>query len=188
MTDKELIRMLKKDRERGLAAVIDRYTAYVLKIAHIKLSGLCTSEDIEEAVSDVFFIFYRKALDCDFEIRSVRAYLSLIAERRFTDIFRQRIKSAEQVPLDDVAETLAAEEIPDRNSELAAAVKQLGEPDTSIFIRKYFFGQKTADIANELHMRPKTVDKRISRGLVKLRKILEGKDIGYQETTREFSI
>ena len=173
MTDKELIRMLKKDRERGLAAVIDRYTAYVLKIAHIKLDGICTNEDIEEAVSDVFFIFYKKGEESGFELRSVRAYLSLIAERRFTDIFRQHIKLSESVPIDEIADTLAAEEIPEKNSELAAAVKSLGEPDTSIFIRKYFLGQKTADIANDLHMRPKTVDKRISRGLVKLRKLLK---------------
>ena len=174
MKDKELIRLLKKDRERGLAAVIERYTAYVVKIAHIKLAGVCSSEDIEEAVSDVFYIFYKKAEENGFELRSVRAYLSLIAERRFTDVFRQHMKAAENIPLEDVAETLAAEEAPAENSELADAVKKLGEPDTSIFIRKYFLGQKTADIANELHLKPKTVDKRVSRGLVKLRKILEG--------------
>ena len=176
MTDKELVEILRSDPGKGLAAVIDRYTAYLLKIARIKLDGVCTDEDIEEAVSDVFYIFYKKGAECGFEIRSVRAYLSLIAERRFTDVFRQHIKKTEDIPIDEVPDTLAEENentSGGEHSAVAEAVKRLGEPDTSIFIRRYFFGQKTADIANELHMRPKTVDKRISRGLVKLRKILE---------------
>ena len=174
MTDKELIRLLKKDPGQGLAAVIERYTAYVMKIAHIKLNDVCSSEDIEEAVSDVFYIFYKRSEQMGFELRSVRAYLSLISERRFTDVFRRSIKTAEQISIDEIAETLPAEESPKENSELADAINKLGEPDKSIFFRKYFLGQKTNDIADELHMRPKTVDKRVSRGLVKLRKILEG--------------
>ncbi|SFC99491.1 sigma factor-like helix-turn-helix DNA-binding protein [Ruminococcus albus] len=52
-------------------------------------------------------------------------------------------------------------------------LKELGEPDTTIFIRKYFFGQRSSDIAREMKMNANTVDKRISRGLVRLRKMLE---------------
>ncbi|MBP3272204.1 MAG: sigma-70 family RNA polymerase sigma factor [Ruminococcus sp.] len=173
MTDKELVRKLKTDPQTGLAAVIDRYTAYLLKIARIKLDGLCTDEDIEEAVSDVFFIFYKKGQQCGFDIRSVRAYLSLIAERHFTDVFRRQIKRPDDIPIDDLSETLPDRQSGEENTAVAEAIKKLGEPDTSIFMRKYFFGQKTADIAKELHLRPKTVDKRISRGLVRLKKLIE---------------
>ena len=41
------------------------------------------------------------------------------------------------------------------------------------FMRKYFYGQKTADIARDLEMKENTVYKHIERGLSKLRKILE---------------
>ena len=86
MTDKELIVKLKNSPPDGLVAVVDRYTAYVLKIARTKLDGICSSEDIEEAVSDIFFKFYQTGQKCGFEIRSVRAYLSVIAERHCTDV------------------------------------------------------------------------------------------------------
>lgn len=49
----------------------------------------------------------------------------------------------------------------------------LGRPDSEIFMRKYFYGQKRRDIAEELGMKTNTVDKIVSRGLVKLRKILD---------------
>lgn len=173
MSDKELIELLKQNPEQGLAAVVIRYTAYVLKIARTKLNDVCTHEDIEEIVSDVFFRFYQQGQKCGFEIRSLRAYISLIAERLCVDVFRQQIRHEDPVPLENAADKLVSEEDSGDYDILAEKIKQLGEPDISIFIRKYFYGQKTAEIARELHMKPNTVDKRISRGLVKLRKLME---------------
>ena len=172
MSDKELIELLKCSPEQGLAAVVIRYTAYVMKIVRTKLDNICTQEDMEEIVSDIFFSFYQQGQKCGFEIRSIRAYISLIAERRCIDVFRQHIRREDTVSLDD-ADGMSVPADNDNYDMLAEEIKRLGELDTSIFIRKYFYGQKTADIAKELHMKPNTVDKRISRGLVRLRKIME---------------
>jgi RNA polymerase sigma-70 factor (ECF subfamily) len=54
-----------------------------------------------------------------------------------------------------------------------AAIKALGEPDTQIFLRRYFFGQRNKDIAKDLGMNATAVNKRISRGFVRLREILK---------------
>lgn len=173
MNDEELLELLRSDPHKGLAAVVGRYTAYVLKIVRTRLGGLCTQEDIEELVSDVFFSFYEYGTKCCFEIRSLRGCLAIIAERRCIDCIGKFRRRCEIVPIDELIETLPAEIHSDDHSLLTGALKKLGEPDTSIFIRKYFFGQKTSDIAKELRMRPNTVDKRVSRGLIRLRKILE---------------
>lgn len=78
------------------------------------------------------------------------------------------------MPLDEVIE-LTADESSDTplGRTLSDAIDKLGEPDTTIFLRKYFFGQSSKAIAKDLDMKPNTIDKRISRGLVRLRKILE---------------
>ena len=55
--------------------------------------------------------------------------------------------------------------------QLIEAVTALGRPDSEIFMRKYFYGQKSREIAEELGMKTNTVDKIVSRGLVRLRKI-----------------
>ncbi len=176
MTDTEIIELLKCSPQRGLASAVERYSAYVYKIAYTKLGDVCSEQDIEEAVSDIFLRFFRSAESTGFDMRSVRGYLSVVAERHCIDVFRRRKTLPERVPIDDIAETAAVAE-PEPDTELYDALQALGEPDTTIFIRKYFFGQKTADIAREMNIKPNTVDKRISRGLDKLRKMLN-KEVG----------
>lgn len=173
MTDKELIELLKSSPQDGLAAVIKRYSAYVYKIVCTKLGSIYSEQDIEEIVSDIFLKFYRSSQKDGFRIRSLRGYLSLIAERHCIDILRTRKQNIDEILFDDIADTVAFEEEPQPDTELYDALLALGEPDTTIFIRKYFFGQRSSDIAKEMNMKVNTVDKRISRGLVKLRKMLE---------------
>lgn len=173
MNDKELLALLRSDPQRGLAKTVDIYSAYVMKIAYTRLTGICTRQDIEEAVSDIFMAFYTSGQKCGFEIRSVTAFISLIAERHCLNVFKKMQRLAEEIPFDEVENTVSEQGGVYSGSELSDAVHKLGEPDTSIFIRKYFFGQKSEEIARELGMKTNTVNQRISRGLKKLRKILE---------------
>ena len=172
MTDTEMIGLLKSSPQRGLAAVVERYGAYVYKIAYTKLGDVCSEEDIEETVSDIFLRFFRSAESAGFEMRSVRGYLSVVAQRHCIDVFRRRRTQPETVSFEEIEDTIA-DSGTEQDTELYEALQALGEPDTTIFIRKYYFGQKTADIAREMNIRPNTVDKHLSRGLVRLRKILK---------------
>ena len=45
MNDNELLDLLKKEPQRGLSAVVRQYSAYVMKIAYVKLGEVCTNED-----------------------------------------------------------------------------------------------------------------------------------------------
>lgn len=173
MTDKKLLGLLRSDPQRGLAAVVEKYSAYVLKIARIKLGGVCAEEDIEEAVSDVFFEFYTSGGRCGFEIRSVKAYIAVIARRHCARVFADHIAEAETVSLDEIGEHIAAPDDGNEHERIKEALQKLGQPDEEIFVRKYFLGQRTKDIAKELGMKENTVDKRVSRGLVRLKKLLE---------------
>jgi RNA polymerase sigma-70 factor (ECF subfamily) len=173
MNDTELIGLLQSSPQRGMAALIKRYSGYVYKIVYTKLCGLYTEQDMEEAVSDIFLKFYRSGVKDGFQIRSLRGLLSLIAERHCIDVLRLKRAETDTVSFDEIGDTISVEEKPVPDTELYDALKELGEPDTTIFIRKYFFGQRSSDIAREMKMKVNTVDKRISRGLVRLRKMLE---------------
>ena len=172
MNDNELLRLLSDDPEKGLGQVFSQYGAYVWKIAVTRLEGVCTKEDIEEAVSDVFIIFYDSAVRRGFEIRSVKAFLSVIAVRHCTDVFRKACKKPMTESLDELGDIIAQNDITE-SGELLEKVRLLGEPDSSIIIRRYYFGQKNKDIAKETGLSPIAVSTRLSRGLVKLRKLLE---------------
>ena len=173
MNDKELTGLLKNDPQKGFEAVIRQYSAYVMKIARTRLDRVCAREDIEEAVSDVFFKFYCAGKERGFEIPSVKGFLAVIAQRHCTDVFRRMSKSAETLDYSELENIIADTQSSGDGERLVEALKQLGEPDCNIFMRKYYFGQKNKDIAKELGMRPGTVNSRISRGLEKLKKILE---------------
>ena len=173
MTDKEIAQLLERDSEAGLAAAVQQYGGYVYKIVLTRLSGICAKEDIDEAVSDIFFKLFTAAKGGK-TFTSVGGYLSVTAQRHCIDLFRKVTGRAQTVPLDEIAELSSEQEIfADTSQELMTAIKSLGQPDAQIFLRRYFFGQRNKDISKDLGMNTAAVNKRISRGLVKLKEILK---------------
>ncbi len=173
MTDKEIAQLLERDSEAGLAAAVKHYGGYVYKIVLTRLCDVCAKEDIDEAVSDIFFKLFNAAKGGK-QFTSVGGYLSVTAQHHCIDLFRKHTGKTGTVPLDEIQELSSEDEIfADTSAELMQALKALGEPDTQIFLRRYFFGQRNKDIARELGMTAAAVNKRISRGLVRLREILK---------------
>jgi RNA polymerase sigma-70 factor (ECF subfamily) len=173
MNDKELLRLLKADPERGLAQTVRQYGAYVYKIAFTRLGEICSKEDIEEAVSDIFMKLYTSVSEKGTEPRSVCAYLSVIAQRHCTDILRRHKAEGQHISLDEIENIIPDNEVTADSGQIMQALKRLGEPDTEIFVRRYYLGQPVKQIALEMNMKTDTLNKRLSRGLKKLRKMLE---------------
>ncbi len=173
MTDKDISLLLTSDADKGLAAAVAQYGGYVYKIVLTRLCDICTKQDIDEAVSDIFFKLFSAAKSGK-EFTSVGGYLSVTAQRHCIDLFRKHTGKMQTVPLDEAEELSTEDDVfADTSAELMAAIKSLGEPDTQIFLRRYFFGQRNKDIAQELGMTASSVNKRISRGLIKLKSILK---------------
>lgn len=184
LQDSELLQLLRKKPEKALDKMINIYSGLVYTIASDKLSLICSKEDIEECVSDVFYEAYRQRDVIDLQKGSIKAFIAVVAKRKAIDIYRSlKNKNSKLVSLDDIFYETT---IPDKtNTEQAVTMKEeqvaiikeikyLGEPDSEIFIRKYYFGQSTKLIAKALGIKENTIDKKVSRGLVKLREGLGG--------------
>ena len=177
MTDKKIAALMRTSPERGLEEAVMQYSAYVLKVCRIKLAGICNDEDIEEAVSDVFFSLYKYAQKSSAGLRTVRGLLSVIAARHCNDILRKKYRNAETVSFDELDYEIAdTKGFGEGDYDLACALHKLGSTDEEIFLRKYFYGQKSSEIAYDMGLKTNTVDKRISRGLEKLRTFLKEDD------------
>ncbi len=178
MTDKELIKKLKKDRSSGLSAVIDLYSGLLYKIAAGVILPLGTKEDVEECVSDSFLAFYSQADKIDLEKASIKTYLAVITKRKAIDRYRMLKKAAALIPYDEASLSDAAADdftvSTDKKSALIKAVKGLGEPDTTIVTRKFYLGETAAEIAAVLEMSEAAVQKRIERSKAKLKQELGG--------------
>lgn len=181
ITDKDLLLLLQHNPDRGLGKLINIYSGLVYTIVYSKLAGSST-QDIEECVSDIIFELYKNRNAIDLQRGSIKAYLSVIAKRKAIDKFRKTSSIVQSISIDDdkqsdlpASNNLEAELInKEARNLLIQEINALGQPDSEIFIRKYYLGQSTKSIAKSLHLRENTVDKRVSRGLIKLRQSLGG--------------
>jgi len=185
MEDKKLLRLLKKDPNAGMERLLDLYTGLVYAVVKSKLSAsYYVSSDVEDCVADVFSKFYAELSGYDPSISSIKNYLCVIARNHAINISKRRMLEG-AVSLDDeqlflqvaddvtIDSDLAEDEL---RHEVIKAVENLGEPDSGIIFRKYYYGQSSKDIAKALGLTVSNVDTRTHRALNKLRKMFEDKD------------
>lgn len=183
MDDVDLLNELSINPQKGMETVTDQYAKLVYSIINSKIATVGTVEDVKECVSDVLIEFYRHVNEIDLSRCSIKGYLAVVAKHKGIDLYRKLIGNTERfVCLDEKYEYLKDNKLnpeqevirKEEKKILLNAIESLGEPDKEIFIRKYFMGQKTKEIAETLYLRDNTVDKKISRGLKKLRVLLGG--------------
>ena len=186
MEDGKLLRLLHKDPSTGMEALMDQYAGLVYAVVKGRLAGsFYVSSDIEDCVADVFSEFYTDLAKYDAKLSSIKSYLCVLARNNATDILRKRARQYGDVSLDDedsplqladdvtIEGALAEDEL---RREVFSAIKELGAPDSSILIRKYYLGESSKEIANALNLTVSNVDTRTHRALNKLRNLFGGKE------------
>jgi len=180
--EKEMCSLLVRHPEKGIEKIMDKYIAFVYTIVYGKLSGVCSRQDIEECVSGIFYEVYQTRNLIDLEKGSLKSYLAVLSKRTAIDIFRKMRNKAGNVSLDEfehdwiAADTNTEKAVIDSETSdlLIQEIKALGEPDSQIIIRKYYFGQSSKIISAVLGIKENTVNKKVSRSLVKLKEALGG--------------
>lgn len=168
--------LLLQNPEQALNKMLGAYTGLVYHAASAVL-GRQAREEIEECVSDAFLAVYRRRNALDFTKGSVKAYLCATARNLAIDRLNQRARSTAE-PLDEFAaspeQTDAAALANLEKSELITRVKSLGEPDSTIVLCRYYFNMRTREIAQRVGLKENTVDQRLRRALIKLKRSEQG--------------
>lgn len=175
LADEEKLLTALKEKKRGsLEKAIDIYTPYVSVIVYNIIGGVMTKEDVEEAVSDVFVSLWRSSETLDTEKGSVRSYLGTIAR----NTARKKLRSsALHVSLDENITAAYGDpnletETKEETAMLLKLIKDLGDPDAEIFLRHYWYGEKTSKISAATGICKSTITTKLHRGRKKLREIL----------------
>lgn len=182
MTQEEILVLMKTDPEKGMLSLTEQYTALVWKVVWGKLSGICREEDVEETVSDVFLDFYRKHNSVDLSKGSLATFLITLAQRRATDEFRRvmRLRNIEKAMNENSEITSFATENTVLEKEerdfLLTCVLDLGEPDSTIIFRKFYYGETYSEIGNKLGLSENAVNKRYLRAIDKLGNMMKGEN------------
>ncbi len=182
LDEKEMYSLLIKNPEKGLEKIMDQYMSYVYTIVYGKLSTVCNKEDIEECVSNIFCEVYQTRNIIDLEKGSLKSYLAVLSKRTAIDTFRKLRNVPNNVSLDEFEHDWIASDTNIENDVIKSEVsdlliqeiKALGEPDSQIIIRKYYFGQTSKMISKALGIKENTINKKVSRALIKLREALGG--------------
>lgn len=173
MKEEKLVECLQKRSRMALERIIDRYTPYVGVTIWRVLGGSATREDLEELVSDVFLALWSHAGDLD-PAKGLRPWLGRVARNKAIDRLRGpaaplALSGAEASPGPGPEESACRQ---DQAEQLWQAVETLGEPDTTLFLRYYYYGDPLADIAAALDLNLPAARARLSRGRKKLKLIL----------------
>ena len=182
MTQEEILVLMKTDPQKGMIALTEQYTALVWKVIWGKLSGICSTEDVEETVSDVFLEFYRKKNCVDFSKGSLSSFLITLAQRRAIDEFRRvmRLRNIEKA-MEEKSETLfqQTENTVLKKEErefLLESIFSLGEPDSTIIYRKFYYGETYSEIGNRLGLSENAVNKRYLKAIDRLGNMMKGEN------------
>ena len=165
--------------------LLNQYTGLVYAVVKSKLeNSYHVSSDIEDCVADVFSKFYTELSDYDPGVSSIKTYLCVIARNHAINVAKKR-SVAESLTLDGEESLLQIADDVTIESELAEdalrcevikAVEALGEPDSSIIFRKYYYGESSREIAKAVGLTVSNVDTRTHRALNKLRKMFGGNE------------
>lgn len=183
MDDTSLLQLLREDPNRGMKALIERYGGLVYHVIRGRLHGApCLSSDIEDCAADVFSEFYLSLPRFDPSRAAIATYLCVIARHSATDLLRKRGRQSalfvsseattEELSDGIEIEVLLSEE--ETRREVIAAIRNLGNPDTELLFRRYYYGQSSKEIAKAVGMTVSGVNTRIHRALQKLKASLRG--------------
>ena len=174
MKEQEIIELIRARDERGMDALLTRYGPLM---RYIIAPILLRAEDREECLSETAMRVWEGVDQFDDERGSFNAWLTAIARNtalnrlRRTSNEESEITESTPTPEPTPEEQLLREE---RQAAVKRALKQLSQSERSLFYRKYYYLQSTAQIASELGMTERAVEGKLYRLKKRLRKMLGG--------------
>ena len=181
MRDNELIQKIINGEQEAFGYMIDTYSKLLWVVVGGILNNIGTVQDIEECISDVFVEVWRKPKAFNKQKGTLKNFLAVMAKSKALDRYRvlsqkkiveinEAIKSSDDDLLDYVIDK-------EMYGALYEAIDSLAEPNKEIIIRRYFFEEKPAYIAERTDIPVKEVENRLYQSKLKLRTILSEKEI-----------
>jgi RNA polymerase sigma-70 factor (ECF subfamily) len=131
--------------------LFETYKRPVYSLTYRILNGICSPEDIEECVSDVFVEAWDTVDDYNAEKAEFRTWLFLLAKYKSLDYKRAQSKRRAEIPIDEnTADDRSVEDdcLANAGAEhVLRIIDAFGEPDRTIFHLRYFFYESIDRIA-----------------------------------------
>lgn len=174
MDEQEIIALLRARDERGVEQLLRQYGPL---LRYVIAPILPDGQDREECLSSCAMRVWERIESFSPERGSFRAWLTAIARNAALNMTRRARPDAEALPPNTVSDAPTPEEAllrRERSAALLAALAELPLRERTLFYRKYYYQQSTAQIAAELGLSERAVEGRLYRLKKRLRKALGG--------------
>lgn len=171
---KEGIKDYKIENNLNLEKIINEYSGYVYKVIK-NMSFSLSNEDVEEIVSDTFFVLWKNREKLEDE-RKLSSYIAgitrnLVREKQRKQENNKNILDYEDVLKDDLKIDMLYEQR-EKISIIENIVKSMKEEDITIFKLYYYSSKKIKEIAKELKITEFNVKTKLYRIRKKVKKEL----------------
>lgn len=180
-TEQRLVKRLKHGDTDALSKIIDAFSGYVCTVIRNFSRGALSEQDVDELCADVFFNLWEHRETLNLRI-PLKAYLSAIARNAVKNRFRSQKLLTEDISELEIPDTFSVEnqaELSEIMCALDDALKQLPKRDREIFMRFYFYGEKSSEIAEITGIAESSVRSVLSRTRNKLKDYLTKRGFDY---------
>jgi RNA polymerase sigma-70 factor (ECF subfamily) len=175
LSDDALLAAIGAGDEKAAGVLIRRHASYVLHICRTKLQN---HAEAEEAAQDVFASVWRNAGKWEPGGAKVTTWLYRIAANRCIDLLRRRRVTVDidaiAEPVDETADSEAAQMLADRHRLIATAMEGLSGDQKRAIELVYFAEMKQGEAAEMMGMTLAALESVLRRARTKLHEELAG--------------
>lgn len=159
-----------------LEKIVNKYTNYLYTTVTNMSYGNLSSEDIEEIISDVFFIFWKNKEKFDTS-KKLNLYLAGIAKNLIKSKYRKihinsNIEDYESILIDNYDISYNYEQI-EKARIIEDSLNCMSKEDKDMFVLYYYFSKSIKEISNELNCSEFKIKSKLFRIRKKIRTNLE---------------
>ena len=159
-----------------LEKIVNKYTSYLYTTVTNMSYGNLSSEDIEEIISDVFFIFWKNKEKFDTS-KKLNLYLAGIAKNLIKSKYRKihinsNIEDYESILIDNYDISYNYEQI-EKTRIIEDSLNCMQKEDKDMFVLYYYFSKSIKEIANELNCSEFKIKSKLFRIRKKIKTNLE---------------
>lgn len=177
-------RLLRRDPS-VVADLVAAFSGPMYHLAQMILGQVGAAEDAEEAVSDAIAAAWERTAEFDPDRTSLKSWLLMLTKYAALDRRRQLVRQrylpsgeARVAPISTAPEPVAPsspeDELlrADQREQLHRGLARLAEPDRELLIRRYFFEEPIAEIAQGMGLTRGALDNRLWRARQALKALL----------------
>ncbi len=175
----------KNNEDFSIEKLIKSYSRYVYTIIDNFTKSKLNNEDVEEIISDVFFIIWKNRDKIDYSI-DIKPYIAGITKNLIKNKYKKlhleySIDELKENLIDFSNETEDAYKKIDNKNMLLDKLKKLNDTEYKIITMYYYEGKKIKEISKNLNLSVSKVKITLYRVRKKLEKVLKKDGYNYGE-------